>query len=250
MKIISWNIAGLRSILKKGFNDFVKDQDPDILCLQETKVDKSYQFNLPGYDYAYWNYAEKKGYSGTAIFTKSKPMKSTYGLGMKEHDSEGRIITLEFAKFYIITVYTPNSKRELLRLDYRVGWDKEFLEYMKKLSKQKPVIVCGDLNVAHKEIDIANPKANRNNAGFTDKERKGFDNIVEAGFIDTFREFNKEPHQYTFWIYFANARARNIGWRIDYVLVSQDLKSKLKNAFILQKIMGSDHAPVGIDIAL
>jgi len=250
MKIISWNIAGLRSVLNKGFNKFVKDQDPDILCLQETKVNKSYQFNLPGYELAHWNYAEKKGYSGTAIFTRQKPIKATYGLGLKEHDSEGRVITLEFPKFFVITVYTPNSQRGLARLDYRMSWDKDFLEYMKKLSRQKPLIVCGDLNVAHKEIDIANPKANRNNAGFTDKERKSFDNILDAGFIDTFRAFNDKPGQYSYWIYFANARARNIGWRIDYVLVSQDIKSKLKNAFILSKVMGSDHAPVGIDISI
>lgn len=246
MKLISWNVNGIRSVLGKGFLDFVKKEKPDILCLQETKAHPD-QVDKMLHDYEhFWNSAIKKGYSGTAIFTKIKPMNVEYDLGIKEHHGEGRVITAEFKDFYLVNVYTPNSQRGLTRLTYRQQWDKDFLAHMKKLEKKKPVIFCGDLNVAHKEIDLANPKSNRKNAGFTDEERSGFDNIVSEGFIDTFREFNKEPHQYTWWSYMFNARAKNVGWRIDYFCVSKSLKEKLHHAFILQDVKGSDHCPVGI----
>ena len=240
MRIISWNVSGLRAILNKGFMSFVKKENPDIICLQETKVDDKFQINIPGY-INYINNGEKKGYSGTAIFTKIKPIKYSFG-----KDKEGRVISLEFSKFVLVNVYTPNSQRGLTRLDYRMKWDKEFLEYLEKF--EKPVIVCGDFNVAHKEIDLANPKANRRNAGFTDEERDNFTKLLGSGFIDTFREFNDKPGQYSFWVYFANARAKNVGWRIDYFLVSKNLKSKLKDAFILNKVIGSDHCPIGLEI--
>ncbi len=250
MKIISWNVNGLRAVLQKGFSDYLQKEDPDIICLQETKIDHSLTGNhaFDNYPYVFWNCAEKKGYSGTAIISKIKPLDVTYGLAMDHHDKEGRVITAEFEKYYLVVVYTPNAQRGLLRLKYRQEWDKDFLAFVKKLEKKKPVVFCGDLNVAHKEIDIANPKSNHMNPGFTDEERADFDNIIDAGYIDTFRVFNKEPDQYTWWSYMFNARAKNIGWRIDYFVVSEKLQSKLKSAFIRQEVHGSDHCPVGIEI--
>lgn len=246
---MSWNVNGIRAILKKDFVENITSVNPDILCLQETKahpdqVDKM----LHDFEYHYWNTAEKKGYSGTAIFSKVKPISVTYGMNLPEHDTEGRIITAEFENFYLITVYTPNSKRELLRLSYRQEWDRLFLEYMKELDAKKPVIVCGDLNVAHTEIDLTHPKTNRRSAGFTDEERAGFDNIVAGGFVDTFRHFYPEKIQYTWWSYMFNARAKNIGWRIDYFVVSKRFTEKLKDARILDQIMGSDHCPVFLEL--
>src|SRR3989344_4828786 len=248
MKLISWNVNGIRAILKKGFNEFIDEERPDILCIQETKahpdqVDKI----MHDYEHHFWNSAEKRGYSGTAIFSKIKPIRVTYGDGPM-NDTEGRVITLEFEKYFLINVYTPNSKRELERLDGRQVWDKAFLEFIKDLEKKKPVIVCGDLNCAHKEIDIARPKQNERTAGFTIEERRGMDNYIKNELIDTFREFNQEPNNYTWWGYMFNARANNVGWRIDYFLISKKLRTILKDAFILPKIMGSDHCPVGIII--
>jgi len=246
MRLLSWNLNGIRAMIGKGFVDIVHNDQPDILCVQETKAHPDQVgLELKGYS-QYWNSAEKKGYSGTAIFTKKKPLDVSYGLGIEHHDKEGRVITLEFPKFYLVNVYTPNAKPGLLRLDYRMQWDKDFLSHCKKLEKNKPVIICGDLNVAHKEIDLRNPRANKNNPGFSPNERKGFDNIVGKGFIDTFREFNKEPDQYSWWSYRFNSRAKNIGWRIDYFLISPDLRKQLKDAFIMPEVMGSDHCPVGI----
>ena len=245
MKFISWNVNGIRAVIKKGFYDFMDEYNPDIICIQETKAHKEQvDLKLPNYPYQYWNSAVKKGYSSTAIFSKKKPLNIINDMGIEEHDQEGRIITLEFEKYYLVTVYTPNSKRELLRLDYRKIWDKDFLAYMKKLEKVKPVIFCGDLNVAHTEIDLKNPKTNHFNPGFTDEERSGFTNIVNNGFIDTFREFNKEGGHYTWWSYMFQARAKDIGWRIDYFCISESLKSKLKDSYILKDVMGSDHAPI------
>lgn len=246
MKLISWNVNGIRAAIKKGFCDFVKTEDPDILCLQETKArPEQVNLELAGY-HKVWNSAEKKGYSGTAVFSKIPPINVQLNTDSEEHSGEGRVITAEFKDFFLVNVYTPNAKRGLLRLDYRQEWDTHFLEYLQKLEKKKPVIFCGDLNVAHKEIDLKNPKSNKRNAGFTDEEREGFSRYVRAGFVDTFREFNKEPGNYTWWSYMFNARAKNIGWRIDYFAISQSLKPKLTDAFILPKIMGSDHCPVGI----
>lgn len=245
MKFISWNVNGIRAVIKKGFYDFISEYNPDIICIQETKAHKEQvDLILPDYPYQYWNSAVKKGYSSTAVFSKKEPLNIINDMGIEEHDQEGRIIALEFKEYYLITVYTPNSKRELLRLDYRKIWDKDFLTYMKKLEEVKPVIFCGDLNVAHTEIDLKNPKTNHSNPGFTDEERDGFTNIVNSGFIDTFREFNKEGGYYTWWSYMFQARARDIGWRIDYFCISQSLKSKLKNSYILKNVMGSDHAPI------
>ena len=245
MKFISWNVNGIRAVIKKGFYDFMDEYNPDIICIQETKAHKEQvDLKLPNYPYQYWNSAVKKGYSSTAIFSKKEPLNIINDMGIEEHDQEGRIITLEFEKYYLVTVYTPNSKRELLRLDYRKIWDKDFLAYMKKLEKVKPVIFCGDLNVAHTEIDLKNPKTNHFNPGFTDEERTGFTNIVNNGFIDTFREFNKEGGHYTWWSYMFQARAKDIGWRIDYFCISESLKSKLKDSYILKDVMGSDHAPI------
>ncbi len=245
MKFISWNVNGIRAVIKKGFYDFMDEYNPDIICIQETKAHKEQvDLKLPNYPYQYWNSAVKKGYSSTAIFSKKEPLNIINDMGIEEHDQEGRIITLEFEKYYLVTVYTPNSKRELLRLDYRKIWDKDFLAYMKKLEKVKPVIFCGDLNVAHTEIDLKNPKTNHFNPGFTDEERSGFTNIVNNGFIDTFREFNKEGGHYTWWSYMFQARAKDIGWRIDYFCISESLKSKLKDSYILKDVMGSDHAPI------
>ncbi|MEM9446529.1 MAG: exodeoxyribonuclease III [Verrucomicrobiota bacterium] len=248
LKIISWNVNGIRACQNKGFEFFITDENPDIICLQETKAEQS-QVSLSDLDPSYkqwWNSAQRKGYSGTAIFSKIEPLNVTYGLNIEEHDKEGRVITLEFKDYFLTTVYTPNSQNELKRLSYRQTWDRAFLAFLKNLEKSKPVIICGDLNVAHKEIDIARPDANRRNAGFTDEERHGFDQLVAAGFVDTFREFEKGANHYTWWSYRAGARARNIGWRIDYFCVSQALRSKLKEAFILPEILGSDHCPIGI----
>ena len=249
MKIISWNVNGIRAVIKKGFYDFVDEYQPDILCIQETKAHKEQvDLDLSNYPYQYWNSAVKKGYSSTAIFSKVKPLNIINDMGIEEHDQEGRVITMELDKYYLVTVYTPNSKRELLRLPYRQKWDVDFLKYMKKLEKDKPVIFCGDLNVAHEEIDLKNPKTNHFNPGFTNEERRGFSNIVEAGFIDTFREFYKDGGHYTWWSYMFQARKRDIGWRIDYFCISKILKSKLLDAYILKDVMGSDHAPVVMEI--
>ncbi len=250
MKLISWNVNGIRSILKKGFLEFVRKEKPDVLCVQEIKArPEDVTLDLPGY-VQYWNSAERKGYSGTAIFSKVKPLKVTMGLGQEKHDKEGRVICAEFPDFYLTNVYTPNSKRGLERLPYRTKeWDVDFLGYMKKLEKRKPVIFCGDLNVAHTEIDLANPKTNVKNHGFTPEERAGFDRIVAQGFVDSFRVFQKDGGHYTWWSPMSNARSRNIGWRIDYFCLSKSLVSRLKRAWILPHVMGSDHCPVAIEIA-
>ncbi|MEA5022182.1 Exodeoxyribonuclease [bioreactor metagenome] len=249
MKLISWNVNGLRACLNKGFMDFFQQEQADIFCLQETKLQKEQiPFQLEGY-HAYWNFAQKKGYSGTAVFAKKEPLSVSYGIGQEEHDQEGRVITLEFDTFYLVTVYTPNSQRDLARLDYRMIWEAEFLGYLKNLEKSKPVILCGDLNVAHTEIDLKNPKTNRKNAGFTDEERAKFSELLKNGFIDTFRHFNPDKKEaYTWWSYMFNARANNAGWRIDYFCVSESLKNELKDAMIYDQIMGSDHCPVGLEI--
>jgi len=249
MKIISWNVNGIRAAMKKGFVDFVKKEKPDILCVQETKAHPDQVDSLlEDYEYHYWNSAEKKGYSGTAIFSKIKPLTVHYGKDKESHKGEGRIITLEFKKFFLVTVYTPNSGSELKRLDYRAEWDKKFLKYLQKLEKDKPVILCGDLNVAHTEIDLSNPKPNYNKtAGYTQTEIDGLQKYIGGGFVDSFREFNKEPGHYSYWSYRFNCRKKDIGWRIDYFLVSAGLKKKLKKAFILKEVTGSDHCPVGID---
>ena len=249
MKLISWNVNGLRAVLKKNFLEFLAVEKPDILCLQETKCTPDQVEQLwPASYTTFWNSAEKKGYSGTAIFTKERPLKVTPHIGVTEHDNEGRVLTAEYADFFLVNVYVPNSKRELTRLAYRQQWDKDFLAYLKKLEKKKPVIWCGDLNVAHTEIDLSNPKANVKNHGFTPEERAGFDAVVKAGFVDTFREFEKSGGHYTWWSPMSNARARNIGWRLDYFLISQSLRPQLKRATILPQVMGSDHCPVVIDL--
>ncbi len=249
MKFISWNVNGIRACLTKGFMDFFNNEDADIFCLQETKVQAGQvELDLKGY-HQYWNYAEKKGYSGTAVFTKQEPLSVRYGLGIEEHDKEGRVVTLEFPDFYFITVYTPNSKTELERLDYRMVWEDEFRKYMKDLEKEKPVVVCGDLNVAHKEIDLKNPKTNRKNAGFTDEERNKFTELMDAGFIDTFRYFYPEQEGiYSWWSYRFKAREKNAGWRIDYFLTSASMKDRLVSAKIHTEILGSDHCPVELVI--
>lgn len=247
MKLISWNVNGLRACVGKGFMDFFNAQEADIFCLQETKLQEGQiELELPGY-HQYWNYAEKKGYSGTAIFTKAEPMSVTYGIGIEEHDHEGRVITLEFPEFYMITVYTPNSQDGLARLDYRMKWEDDFLCYVKNLEKNKPVIFCGDLNVAHKEIDLKNPKTNRKNPGFTDEERGKFTVITQSGLIDTFRYFYPDlENAYSWWSYRFHAREKNTGWRIDYFVASECLKDKLEDAIIYKDVMGSDHCPVGL----
>ena len=249
MKFISWNVNGIRACMGKGFLDFFKETDADIFCLQETKLQAGQiDLELPGY-HQYWNYAEKKGYSGTAIFAKEEALKVTYGIGVEEHDHEGRVITLEYPDFYFVTVYTPNSQNELARLDYRMKWEDDFLAYLKNLELSKPVIFCGDLNVAHKEIDLKNPKTNRKNAGFTDEERGKFTALVDAGFIDTFRYFYPDLEGvYSWWSYRFSARAKNAGWRIDYFLTSSSLEGRLQDAFIYNEVMGSDHCPVGLII--
>jgi len=249
MKLISWNVNGIRACVQKGFLDFFKEVDADIFCIQESKMQEGQlELELEGY-HQYWNYAEKKGYSGTAIFTKQEPISVQYGIGVDEHDHEGRVITLEFPEFYMVTVYTPNSQDELKRLDYRMQWETNFLAYLKKLEEKKGVIFCGDLNVAHKEIDLKNPKTNRRSAGFTDEERGKFTEVLDAGFIDTFRHFYPELEgAYSWWSYRMNARARNAGWRIDYFCVSECLKDRLEDAKILSDVMGSDHCPVQLDL--
>ena len=249
MKLISWNVNGIRACVKKGFLDFFKETDADIFCLQETKLQEGQiELELEGY-HQYWNYAERKGYSGTATFTKQEPLSVSYGLGIEEHDQEGLIITLEFDNFYMVTVYTPNSKNELLRLDYRMVWEDEFRSYLLRLNETKPVIVCGDLNVAHQEIDLKNPKTNQKNAGFTIEERTKMSTLLDSGFIDTFRFFYPELEgAYSWWSYRFNARKNNAGWRIDYFLTSQELKENLKDAKIHSDILGSDHCPVELDI--
>lgn len=249
MKLISWNVNGLRACLQKGFMDFFKEADADIFCLQETKLQAGqHDLELPGY-HQYWNYAEKKGYSGTALFTKKEPLTVTYGMGIEEHDHEGRIITAEFEDFYVVTVYVPNSKRELERLSYRMEWEAAFLAYLKKLEEKKPVIFCGDLNVAHKEIDLKNPKSNHHNAGFTDEERGCFDTLLKNGFIDTYRYFYPDKTEmYSWWSYMFKAREKNAGWRIDYFVVSEALKPRLAGADIHMQVMGSDHCPVELTL--
>lgn len=250
VKLLSWNVNGIRAVLKKDFPAFLSEQDPDIICIQETKAQSDQVDDVFPPDYeTYWCSAEKKGYSGTLILTKRSPLSVANGLGVAEYDTEGRVITLEFDDFYLTNVYTPNSQNELKRLNYRTQvWDVAFLKKMTLLNKKKPVIFCGDLNVAHKEIDIARPKDNRFTAGFTDEERAGFDNIIAAGFFDSFRAFNDQPDQYSWWSYRAGARERNIGWRIDYFCVSEQLRERVKDAFILPDVMGSDHCPVGLII--
>jgi len=245
MKLISWNVNGLRAVLKKGFMDYFNDMDADMFCLQEIKLQEGQiELELPGY-YTYWNYAVKKGYSGTAIFTKKKPLSEFYGIGLEEHDQEGRVITLEYDDFYLVTCYTPNSKRGLERLDYREIWEEDFKDYLDQLKLKKSVILCGDLNVAHREIDLKNPKTNKKNAGFTQEERDKMTTLLEDGYIDTFRHFYpNKTDAYSWWSYMNNARERNIGWRIDYFIVSEDLKEKIKDAEIHSETLGSDHCPV------
>lgn len=248
MKIISWNVAGFRACLKKGFDDFFKEIDADIFCIQESKVlPEQFEYNPDGY-YQYLNPAEKKGYSGTLVYTRIKPLSVTYGMGIEEHDHEGRIITMEFENYYVITVYVPNVKRELTRLEYRMKWEDDFRSYLKKLEKTKPVIVCGDLNVAHEEIDLKNAKANVGNAGFTYEERGKFTELLESGFIDTFRYFNPDKEQYSWWSYMGQARSKNIGWRIDYFVVSKSIIDKVSNAMIYDQVQGSDHCPIRLDV--
>ncbi len=249
MRLVSWNVNGIRACVQKGFLDFFQEVDADIFCIQESKMQAGQlDLELEGY-HQYWNYAEKKGYSGTAIFTKKEPLSVAYGIGSEEHDKEGRVITLEFEDFYMITVYTPNSQNELARLPYRMKWEEAFLAYLKKLEETKPVVFCGDLNVAHKEIDLKNPKTNRKNAGFTDEEREKFSVLLEAGFIDTFRHFYPDMENiYSWWSYRFSARAKNAGWRIDYFIVSECLKDRLVDAKILTEVMGSDHCPVVLEM--
>jgi len=245
IKCVSWNVNGIRACVQKGFLEFFEQADADIFCIQESKLQEGQiNLDLPGYE-QYWNYAVKKGYSGTAIFTKSKPLAVSYGLGIEEHDQEGRVITLEYEEFYFVTVYTPNSKQELERLDYRMKWEDDFLTYLKQLEQKKPIVFCGDLNVAHKEIDLKNPKSNRKNAGFTDEERAKFDYLTTHGFVDSFRYFYPDLEEaYSWWSYRFKAREKNAGWRIDYFMVSESLKSALKKATIHSQVLGSDHCPV------
>ncbi len=251
MKLISWNVNGIRACLNKGFEEFFKKINADIFCIQETKCQpEQVELNFKGYE-NYWNSAERKGYSGTAIFAKKKPISVTYGIGKEEHDKEGRIITLEYKDFYLVNNYTPNSKRELERLEYRQIWEDEIRNYLIELNQTKPVIMCGDLNVAHEEIDLKNPKTNRGNAGFTDEEREKMTQLLEAGFTDSFRYlYPDKENAYSWWSYMGRAREKNIGWRIDYFIVSNDIKEKIKDAVIYPDIMGSDHCPVGIEIKI
>ena len=249
MKLISWNVNGLRAVMGKNFMGFFNEVDADIFCLQETKLQEGQiEMDLPGY-HQYWNYAEKKGYSGTAIFSKKEALSVKYGIGIDEHDHEGRVITLEFEDFYFVTVYTPNSQDGLKRLDYRMQWEDDFLAYLKGLEEHKPVIYAGDLNVAHKEIDLKNPKTNRKNAGFTDEERSKMDKVIESGFIDTFRHFYPDQEQiYSWWSYRFKAREKNAGWRIDYFMASKELENRLEDAKIHTSVMGSDHCPVELTL--
>ncbi len=251
MKIISWNVNGLRAVLKKGFLDFFEEIDSDIFCIQETKMqEEQANFDFPGY-YEYWNSAEKKGYSGTLILTKQKPINVTYGMGVEQHDKEGRVITLEFEKFYMVNCYTPNSKRELERLEYRQIWEDDFRKYLIELDKSKPVILCGDLNVAHKEIDLKNPKTNRRNAGFTDEERNKMTQLLNSNFIDTFRYlYPYKTDSYTWWSYMGRAREKNIGWRIDYFITSKALGKRIVDSKIYSTVMGSDHCPIELTIEI
>jgi len=249
MKLISWNVNGLRACIGKGFLDYFKEVDADIFCIQETKLQENQiVLELPGYE-QYWNYAEKKGYSGTAVFTKIKPISVKYGIGIEEHDQEGRVITLEYEDFYLVNAYISNSQRELARLDYRMKWEDDFRNYLMELDKVKPIVYCGDLNVAHKEIDLKNPKANRRNAGFTDEEREKMTKLLDSGFIDSFRYFYPDKEDaYTWWSYMGNAREKNIGWRIDYFIVSERLKDRMKDAEIHSHVMGSDHCPIALEL--
>ena len=251
MKLISWNVNGLRACMGKGFMDFFNEADADVFCLNETKLQEGQiDLDLPGY-HQYWNYAEKKGYSGVALFTKKEPLNVTYGIGVEEHDNEGRVITAEYENYYLIAVYVPNSQRELTRLDYRMKWEEDFLKYILKLEKKKPVIYCGDLNVAHKEIDLKNPKNNHQNAGFTDEERACFSKVLESGYIDSFRFFYPDMKDiYSWWSYMFKSREKNAGWRIDYFVVSDKLEKNMKDAKIHTEIMGSDHCPVELEIDL
>lgn len=249
MKLISWNVNGIRACVQKGFVEYFMEQDADIFCIQESKMQHGQlELELPGY-YQYWNYAEKKGYSGTAIFTRQEPLNVTYGIGIDEHDHEGRVVTLEFEQFYMVTVYTPNSQNELARIDYRMKWEDDFCDYLVELDQIKPVIICGDMNVAHSEIDLKNPKKNRMNAGFTDQEREKFTKLLEAGFVDSFRYFYPDMTDiYSWWSYRFKAREKNNGWRIDYFLVSERLKEHLVDAKIHTETMGSDHCPVELQL--
>lgn len=251
MKLISWNVNGIRACVVKGFEEFFNNIDADVFCIQETKCQPDQiDLEFDGY-YSFWNSAEKKGYSGTAIFSKIKPINITYGIGKDGYDNEGRVITLEYENYYLVNIYTPNSKRELERLDYRQKWEDEIREYLNKLKNNKSVIMCGDLNVAHKEIDLKNPKTNRHNAGFTDEERNKFSELLDSGFIDSYRYlYPDKKDAYSWWSYMGKAREKNVGWRIDYFVTSEDLAKKIKEAYIYSDIMGSDHCPVGIDIDL
>ena len=251
MKFISWNVNGIRACLKKGFEEYFQEANADIFCIQETKCQEGQvELTLPGY-HQYWNSAVRKGYSWTAIFAKREPLSVSYGIGIEEHDQEGRVITLEYEDFYFVTVYTPNSQNELARLSYRMDWERDFLEYLTKLEERKPVVWCGDLNVAHQEIDLKNPKTNRKNAGFTDEERACFTKVLESGFIDTFRYFYPDQEGiYSWWSYRFRAREKNAGWRIDYFLVSSSLREKMVDAKIHTQVLGSDHCPVELDITL
>ena len=250
MKIVSWNVAGFRAVLKKGFEEFFDNINADVFCIQESKVElDQFNFSKEGYD-MYLNPAEKKGYSGTLIYSKIKPISVSYGMGIEEHDHEGRIITLEFNDFYLVNEYVPNVKRDLSRLDYRMTWEDDFRKFLKKLEEKKPVVVCGDFNVAHTEMDIKNARGNIGNAGFTYEERGKFSDLLDAGFIDTFRYFHKDEIKYSWWSYMGNARKNNVGWRIDYFITSKDIINKVKGAYIYDEIMGSDHAPIGLDIDL
>ena len=249
MKLLSWNVNGLRAVLKKNFLEFLDAEKPDVLCLQETKCTPNDIEQLwPAKYTTYWNSAQKAGYSGTAIFTRKRPIKITPHVGITDHDREGRVLTAEFDNFHLVNVYVPNSKRDLSRLTYRQQWDADFLRFLKKLERKKPVIFCGDLNVAHAEIDLTHPKANVKNHGFTPEERAGFSAFVNAGFVDTFREFEKDGGHYTWWSQFGGARERNVGWRLDYFLISAALRPQLKRAFIQPGVLGSDHCPVGIEL--
>lgn len=251
MKLISWNVNGLRAVMNKGFKEFFESIDADAICLQETKLQEGQiEFAPEGY-YTYWNSAVKKGYSGTVIFTKAKPINVTYGIGIEEHDQEGRVITAEYESFYLVDCYTPNSQRELTRLDYRMKWEDDFRKYLEELNQKKPVILCGDLNVAHNEIDLKNPKTNRHNAGFTDEERNKMTELLGAGFTDSFRYLYPDKTDiYSWWSYMFHAREKNAGWRIDYFIVSNSIKDKIKDSKILTEIMGSDHCPVELDIEI
>lgn len=251
MKLVSWNVNGIRACLQKGFMDFFKEMDADIFCIQESKVQQGQvRIDADGY-YQYWNYAVKKGYSGTALFTKEKPLSVMDGIGMNVHDSEGRVITAEYDKFYMVTVYTPNAQRELARIDYRMQWEDDFRGYLKRLDETKPVIVCGDMNVAHQEIDLKNPTSNRGNAGFSDEEREKMSTLLNNGFTDSFRYlYPDKTDAYTWWSYMFKARDRNVGWRIDYFLVSDRIRENIKDAVIYSDILGSDHCPVGLEIAI